>query len=106
MEVGLRLAAMAGQLLSKLDWLVSLTVRRRLTVRPVSLAGTFDSYITRTGVQAEAESFFSPLHRSPACHPQVGGAWHPSRAVASEEVVENTGLEPVTSWLQTRRSHS
>ena len=28
------------------------------------------------------------------------------RADASERLVENTGLEPVTSWLQTRRSPS
>jgi hypothetical protein len=29
-----------------------------------------------------------------------------SRTSQSEKLVENTGLEPVTSWLQTRRSPS
>jgi hypothetical protein len=29
-----------------------------------------------------------------------------SRTLLREKLVENTGLEPVTSWLQTRRSPS
>ncbi len=31
---------------------------------------------------------------------------HPPRADHERRLVENTGLEPVTSWLQTRRSPS
>ncbi len=37
--------------------------------------------------------------RRPPCGVSVG-------AEAPENLVENTGLEPVTSWLQTRRSPS
>jgi hypothetical protein len=37
----------------------------------------------------------------PACHPKLA-----HRQISERRMVENTGLEPVTSWLQTRRSPS
>jgi hypothetical protein len=44
-------------------------------------------------------------------HRASWGVWRPQRAqtpqaFAKPKLVENTGLEPVTSWLQTRRSPS
>jgi hypothetical protein len=44
----------------------------------------------------ESRSEFDP-------DPAEAGHWAPAEAI---EQVENTGLEPVTSWLQTRRSPS
>ncbi len=44
-----------------------------------------------------------------ACHFHRAGpaeASHQRRLKAGRNLVENTGLEPVTSWLQTRRSPS
>ena len=61
-----------------------------LRAAPVSLTGTFDCYISGTEVQAEAQSISCAF------------TWLPSE----RKLVENTGLEPVTSWLQTRRSPS
>ena len=38
--------------------------------------------------------------------PKLIGLVHSDQASQKRRLVENTGLEPVTSWLQTRRSPS
>jgi hypothetical protein len=47
----------------------------------------------------------SEAHERSLAHLRQGYGGHPSRD-RERRMVENTGLEPVTSWLQTRRSPS
>ena len=88
MEIGVRLAAAARQLLSKLDGL--LHVPRRLTAAPVSLAGTFDCYISRTGVQAEVQSSCPPSTHS---WTKAGGEY---RARTGDLLVANQALSQLS----------
>src|SRR5438874_8184841 len=47
------------------------------------------------------------ITRQLACQPKPAAARaREKRAAGERRLVENTGLEPVTSWLQTRRSPS
>ena len=115
-----------GQPLSKL--VARSTPAPPLQARSVSLAGTSDCYIARTEVQAEAAIRFRTLPQARALRgppppfrdyggrpsmtsPAASAAWLASRSPLTRQLrrrrlVENTGLEPVTSWLQTRRSPS
>ena len=112
MEVGVHLAAAPDSFSPNLVARVTHGQAPRLTVRPVSLAGTFDSYITRTGVQAEAESFFglrssraprsaAPSRSSPPCGvftPHYGGtkAGGEYRARTGDLLVANQALSQLS----------
>ena len=77
--------------------------RALLAARSVSLAGTCDCYISDTGVQAEVQSISCAV----VCGARLQRTGARFRVSSSRRrLVENTGLEPVTSWLQTRRSPS
>ena len=100
------------------DLVARFTPARRLPARSVLLAGTVDCYIAVTEVQADAAIFvIAPTPRLRASSSQaVQGHSLTSRSLTpsgfsrpdscGRRLVENTGLEPVTSWLQTRRSPS
>ena len=64
------------------------------------------------GPRLEAAAFqYNPFRRGLpslrlACHPKLAAPDLSNQTAAERRMVENTGLEPVTSWLQTRRSPS
>ena len=72
--------------------------------------------VVRAGILSSAGTFYSTRFTRPMQAPRLenlstpaGRSAIPPRARRARQVgrvVENTGLEPVTSWLQTRRSPS
>jgi hypothetical protein len=85
--------------LPRTPWLTSLA--GPLSPRSVSFAGT--SYSTRPARPMQARRVEILTFLPPG---RVRHFPHARRTRQGERVVENTGLEPVTSWLQTRRSPS
>ena len=69
----------------------NLWFEKNYRLQDILLSKSFPSYRARSRSQAQRGST------------KTRGRSRPSRR---EGVVENTGLEPVTSWLQTRRSPS
>ena len=84
---------------------------------PTSVQERLESLITPPKLFKEPSLRKTPRRRdrsystklfSPCCPPSLfrASAGNFSPTSPSETLVENTGLEPVTSWLQTRRSPS
>ena len=75
---------------------IQLSKNRVVRSPPLLSAGTPYPTLTRHERAAEQNRFQSqPANRRPL-----------TRGLQRQRLVENTGLEPVTSWLQTRRSPS
>jgi hypothetical protein len=79
-------------------------------LQDIQLSKSFLSYRAMLALQArhglETRSFVVPTSALSRFPWQAALALPPVTRVSGRRLVENTGLEPVTSWLQTRRSPS